>query len=40
MWVGERITLQTVDAGPGHPDLLRLVHTDCVEEDEDEDGDE
>jgi hypothetical protein len=36
MWVGERIELQACDAGPGNPDLLRLVHADC-ENDEDED---
>lgn len=37
MFVGETITLQTVDCGPGNADLLRLVHSHCVEEDEDED---
>ncbi len=39
IWAGERITLQTVDAGPGHPDLVRLVHSECsewAEEDEDD----
>lgn len=39
MFVGERITLQTVDCGPGEPDLLRLVHSSCVD-DEDDDGDD
>ncbi len=39
LWASERINLQTVDAGPGNPDLVRLVHTECspwYEEDEDE----
>lgn len=36
---GEGITLQTCDAGPGNADLMRLVHTRCVKE-EDEDGDD
>ena len=37
---GDRFNLQTVALGPGEADLLRLVHTECVEdEDEDEDGD-
>ena len=38
IWLGERITLQTVEA-VGHGDLVRLIHTDCSEwgdEDEDE----
>lgn len=39
MWAGERIELQTCDAGPGHPDLLRLVHADC-ESSEDEDDED
>lgn len=34
MFVGERITLQTVDCGPS-PDLLRLVHSSCVEDEDD-----
>lgn len=37
MWKGERITLQTVDAGPGNPDLLRLVHYYCDMPDEEDD---
>ncbi|RWB40476.1 MAG: hypothetical protein EOQ44_25395 [Mesorhizobium sp.] len=40
LWAGERITLQTVDAGPGHPDLLRLVHTGCVDDEDDSDDEE
>mgnify|MGYP001576911678 CR=1 FL=1 len=36
MQKGERITLQTCDAGPGHPDLLRLVHSECVENDDED----
>lgn len=37
MWVGEQLTLQTVDSGPHNPDLVRLVHSACVHEDEDDD---
>lgn len=40
MWVGEGITLQTVDCGPGHQDLLRLVHSECVDGDDEEGDDE
>lgn len=41
MWLGERLTLQTIDAGSGHPDLVRIVHSDCeCDEDEGEDEDE
>lgn len=40
MWVGEDITLQTVDAGPGGSDLLRLVHTHCVNDDDEDGGDD
>lgn len=36
MWKGERITLQTCDSGPGNPDLLRLIHSECEEGVEDE----
>ena len=36
MWAGERIELQACDAGPGNPDLLRLVHYDCANPEEDE----
>lgn len=39
LWYGEGITLQTVDAGPGNQDLVRLVHSACVNDD-DEDEDE
>lgn len=35
MWKGEGVTLQTVDNDWG-PDLLRLVHTECVHDDEDD----
>jgi hypothetical protein len=31
MQKGEPINLQTCDAGPGNPDLLRLVHAACAE---------
>jgi len=40
LWAGERITLQTCDAGPGNPDLLRLVHYECDSPEDDEDDDE
>lgn len=40
MSAGERIELQACDAGPGQPDLLRLVHQDCEEMNEDEDDEE
>jgi len=36
MFKGERINLQTCDAGPGHPDLLRLVHGECEDDDDEE----
>lgn len=39
MWVGEQITLQTVDCGPGNADLLRLIHSDCIDDGEDDDDD-
>ena len=40
MWLGERIELQTCDAGPAHPDLLRIVHYDCANPDEEDEDDE
>ncbi len=40
MWVGEPLELQTVDAGPRHPDLVRLVHHSCVNDDEEWDDEE
>ena len=40
MFLGERITLQTVDCGPINRDLLRIVHSDCVEGHEDGNDDD
>lgn len=37
LWLGEAVTLQTVHTRPHEPDLLRLAHTSCVEDDDDED---
>jgi hypothetical protein len=39
MWSGERINLQTIDCGPGQADLLRLVHSDCVGTDDEDEED-
>jgi len=35
MFKGESLTLQYIDAGPGHSDLVALVHTDCECDEED-----
>ena len=40
LWANEPLALQTVDNGPGLPDIVRLVHTDCILDDEDDEDDE
>lgn len=41
MWAGEPLELQACDAGPGNPDLIRIVHLACEEtEDSEDDTDE
>lgn len=40
MWANEPLTLQTVDAGHGNPDLVRLVHYACENEEDDEDDED
>lgn len=37
---GEGIELQLCDAGPGNPDLLRIVHYECANPEEDDEDDE
>jgi hypothetical protein len=38
MWVGEQITLQTCDVGPGEADLVRLIHSRCEDDGESDDA--